>query len=497
MKTKLIINNHKLNVAGVDQKMSFDANWNVDKYKEEHESDDMWELRKAFLLKWKNDYSEERLVCLARLFTNIECLGCTYPIEVMDEISKLSCDIPNEYRDKRKTRLQRTFVSASEAAADHIQRPKQKSPKTKNTNKIRKHNTNEIKKHSKRKKPKKINFVAQSNEVKKTLNNENLNNVCDSEQNITEMEIETKSDETLILEPEVNRLVCQSTPKQRTLKLFYTKEMLEVKCLNSALFNESMFETEYGKLVLVIKPWIDVASNVIDSCKNCELSVKQTYKEKTFTLTVNGKVMASAEGTSKKNAKEVACKIAWNYLRHNVVSLMVKEEWIAQNNTCISNHDILPSNNNNKVIPMEDSVALKMMKLMGWKGGGLGVDCQGIAEPIQANSKKANRNGIGHKTGGFSAFRTASMALMQRHIDALDGDLVFSPNFMANERAIMHKCATRCGLESLSYGSNEQERFLVVSNKVDPFKLVPAVTKQGGDTPKYRVYIPAALADKK
>lgn len=73
--------------------MSLDKRLDVDKYREDHESDEHWELRRAFMEKWKNDYPEDRLVCLARVFANIEFMGCRYPIEVMQEVARLSHDV--------------------------------------------------------------------------------------------------------------------------------------------------------------------------------------------------------------------------------------------------------------------------------------------------------------------------------------------------------------------------------------------------------------------
>lgn len=73
--------------------MSHDVNWDVDKYIEEHESEEQWELRRNFMERWKHEYPEERLVCLARVFTNIEFMGCRYPLDVMKEVARLSEDV--------------------------------------------------------------------------------------------------------------------------------------------------------------------------------------------------------------------------------------------------------------------------------------------------------------------------------------------------------------------------------------------------------------------
>lgn len=73
--------------------MSFDVKWDIESHREEHESDEHWHLRKRFMERWKTDYPEQRLVCLARVFANIELLGCRYPTEVMQEVARLSYDV--------------------------------------------------------------------------------------------------------------------------------------------------------------------------------------------------------------------------------------------------------------------------------------------------------------------------------------------------------------------------------------------------------------------
>ena len=45
-----------------------------------------------------------------------------------------------------------------------------------------------------------------------------------------------------------------------------------------------------------------------------------------------------------------------------------------------------------------DSVGHKLLKMMGWSGGGLGKGGSGISEPITAASV-INREGIGSKVG--------------------------------------------------------------------------------------------------
>lgn len=97
--------------------MTNNEDWDVEQHKQEHECDEHWELRKRFLLAHKDRFPEDELVCLAQVFTNVELLGCRYPKETMDLIAELSNEVAGEYREKQKTKLQRTFVKASDAAS--------------------------------------------------------------------------------------------------------------------------------------------------------------------------------------------------------------------------------------------------------------------------------------------------------------------------------------------------------------------------------------------
>lgn len=94
----------------------FSGGWDVDSYRTDYESEEHWELRRNFMLAHKDTYDEDRLVCLAQTFINMEFLGCKYPSETMHLVAEMSKEIAEEFRRKRDQRLKRTFVSASDAA---------------------------------------------------------------------------------------------------------------------------------------------------------------------------------------------------------------------------------------------------------------------------------------------------------------------------------------------------------------------------------------------
>ena len=56
--------------------MSAVADFDVEKYRSDHEPKQQWELRRRFMVVNMGRFSEERLVCLAQTFANIEFMGC-------------------------------------------------------------------------------------------------------------------------------------------------------------------------------------------------------------------------------------------------------------------------------------------------------------------------------------------------------------------------------------------------------------------------------------
>jgi len=104
--------------------MGVDAEWDVDKYLSPHEPNHHWELRKQFIINNKGRFDEERLVCLAQTFANIEFMGCRYPKETMELVEEMAYGVVQTYREEQKNRLQRTFVSGADAAGAKVNRLK-------------------------------------------------------------------------------------------------------------------------------------------------------------------------------------------------------------------------------------------------------------------------------------------------------------------------------------------------------------------------------------
>lgn len=89
----------------------------------------------------------------------------------------------------------------------------------------------------------------------------------------------------------------------------------------------------------------------------------------------------------------------------------------------------------------EDNVGRKLMKLMGWGGGGLGVKEQGIEEPVEA-ALQVQRRGLGHteNDSNFQQFRKNATEYLKKWLNNdSKNDLVFATEFSSDERKVIHE----------------------------------------------------------
>jgi len=141
----------------------------------------------------------------------------------------------------------------------------------------------------------------------------------------------------------------------------------------------------------------------------------------------------------------------------------------------------------------EDNVGHKLLRLMGWSGGGLGKPGQeGISEPIRAQRvcRKAGM-GLNSNQKGITREFTSKITDAIREFAKVVShqDLVFTPEFSKEERAHIHKIARKFRLKSNSKckGAN---RYLVLSHPMDKLALAIDLIRNGGDNEKYMVKPP-------
>ncbi|XP_017263506.1 NF-kappa-B-repressing factor [Kryptolebias marmoratus] len=128
----------------------------------------------------------------------------------------------------------------------------------------------------------------------------------------------------------------------------------------------------------------------------------------------------------------------------------------------------------------EDNIGNQLLRKMGWKGGGLGRDGEGIAEPIRVK-EQFSREGLGmdmDKTGNQLSKRDIEDIIRNYASSDRTDDLRFSNELTNDERKQIHQISQKYGLRSKSYGQGRQ-RFLVVSRKVQKDQLIGQLLQEG------------------
>ncbi|XP_016908981.2 NF-kappa-B-repressing factor [Apis cerana] len=392
-------------------KMSDEEDWDVEQHKTEHECDEHWELKRKFLLAHKNKFPEDELVCLAQVFTNIELLGCRYPKETMQLVAELAQDIVSEYREKQKTKLQRTFVKASDAASSKV----------------------------------KGNIAPTSNIVESSMQSQSIKSFYDTSHKVL--------------------------AKRRKLE----KSILP-----------------FGNIVIIERPG-DIPQNILAHAVNASGGnlewkfdkIKDSCKCNIF---VNSKLLAEACGSNQKLAKKEASVIGLYELQKYYYTIKIKHN-INRNANIIATTMIKNISKDNYI--SDDNIGRKLMRLMGWSGGGLGKSQQGIIEPIMIKHQ-ISKEGLGLKSNFCSTndLKFKCNDILRKYLTGdMRNDLIFSTDFTNAERAIIHQVARQLGLKSHSYGPKNQ-RTLVVSRKIDVQDLVEELKSLGGVTNKYELIEP-------
>ncbi|ESO98857.1 hypothetical protein LOTGIDRAFT_113738 [Lottia gigantea] len=138
----------------------------------------------------------------------------------------------------------------------------------------------------------------------------------------------------------------------------------------------------------------------------------------------------------------------------------------------------------------DSNIGSKLMKKMGWSGGGIGKNQQGRAEPVLIN-KVVERSGLG--ADGKSSQKELKNVVFKIVNDYYhsndDTDIAFAPDFSSFERKVIHDACRKFGLKSKSYGSGD-DRYLVISRQRTPQELYQYVLSKGGETHKYKLIPP-------
>lgn len=128
----------------------------------------------------------------------------------------------------------------------------------------------------------------------------------------------------------------------------------------------------------------------------------------------------------------------------------------------------------------EDNIGNQLLRKMGWRGGGLGRDGEGIAEPIRVK-EQYSREGLGmdmDKPGSQLSKRDIEDIIRNYASSESQNDLRFATDLTNDERKQIHHISQKYGLRSKSYGQGRQ-RFLIVSRKVHKDELIGQLLQEG------------------
>ncbi|XP_045898052.1 NF-kappa-B-repressing factor-like, partial [Micropterus dolomieu] len=195
---------------------------------------------------------------------------------------------------------------------------------------------------------------------------------------------------------------------------------------------------------------------------------------------LEGQYVAAGIGP-KKIVKHIAAEEALATLRQTqaVVKSNLRKEG---HNDAISRSQILARSGEEATRQeiKEDNIGNQLLRKMGWKGGGLGRDGEGIAEPIRVK-EQFSREGLGmdtDKTGNQLSKRDIEDIIRNYASSDRQDDLRFSTDLTNDERKQIHQISQKYGLRSKSYGQGRQ-RFLVVSRKVHKDQLIGQLLQEG------------------
>ncbi|CAG5989539.1 NF-kappa-B-repressing factor isoform 1-T2 [Menidia menidia] len=208
---------------------------------------------------------------------------------------------------------------------------------------------------------------------------------------------------------------------------------------------------------------------------------------------LEGQYVAAGVGP-KKIVKHIAAKEALATLRQT--QAVVKSN-LRKDGHCdaISRSQILARSGEeaNRMEIKEDNIGNQLLRKMGWKGGGLGRDGDGISEPIKVK-EQFSREGLGMdtlKSGNQLSKRDIENIIRNYASSDRQDDLRFATDLNNDERKQVHQIAQKYGLRSKSYGQGWQ-RFLIVSRKVHKDQLIDQLLQEG-QVGRYELVKPQAF----
>ncbi|KAK8770127.1 hypothetical protein V5799_013406 [Amblyomma americanum] len=198
-------------------------------------------------------------------------------------------------------------------------------------------------------------------------------------------------------------------------------------------------------------------------------------------------------GSTKKEAKQKAAAASLAYLQSIAPTLRVKQRVCRHGSELTRDMFRGPEE-----ILSSENVGHKLLKMMGWTGGGMGKGGSGIVDPVVLK-ETCGRQGLGFSECSAQVdknFKTkVDQVVRDYSLTVVLEDLVFSPEFNNEERKYIHSEAQKYHLKSRSV-KGPLGRFLILSHKISARELLDRVLASG-HTEKYEVVMPSQASGAK
>lgn len=397
------------------------TDWSIDDYRTRYEPEEHWDLRRCFMEAHQNWIPEDELVCLAQVFVNVELLHCRYPLETMERLKELSKGIADEFRASRKNKLQRTFVSASDAAASKVQGkgPVQQVPK----------------------KGGPIQFKAASSRTFKPV--KPMRTLEDVYNNVVLMN--NDFEQTMI---EFNRWGCGQ------MQLVGSKESGKFCC------------------EIVVASKFSLAKAVENTEKTARKNVKLLFMEKLSEHCYKIHRTKQSVDLAKSSVERKAVEATVNHRGQKIVEDF-KEKKIDSSNLGFKllqklgwSGGSLGSKNEGIVDPINCQIKIGRQGL-------------GVAPAVQGANKKKGM--IDTRKETYAIDVSFYRQTMQNFRDSgIDYDLVFSNEFTKEERALFHTMAQKLHLKTRSFGKDEDgtRQFVLLGKKLSPHEMLERIIEE-------------------
>ncbi|XP_071155669.1 uncharacterized protein [Mytilus edulis] len=215
------------------------------------------------------------------------------------------------------------------------------------------------------------------------------------------------------------------------------------------------------------------------------------------TVDIEGETIAEASEVGKVLVKALAALKAIEELRKICWTIKIKQSIDCQSDDSISRDSVMGEIQKQMETISDNNIGSKLLRKMGWSGGGVGAEGNiGREEPVAVSLQQIiKREGLGLNSGdGMKDFRNKVRKVVEDYAKSeTQEDLSFTSDYTKEERAYIHTVSQRLGLKSQSRGKGD-DRHLTLSRKRTTNQLFNHLINEGGSTHKYELVPPEKSA---